>query len=655
MVCLWHMRIINDDVPGFETNTLNIELMRMDIQNGLSVQPIAGVSHSLTPTKLKHKQVENQEAEERKKKEEIVESAEEEDYNKETTLNDTLKFPPEEVGHGIKGAHKHFIPKPPSKPKPPSQPQGEWASSPVEINRRRKLKISQENLTDVSEISSSAEFHPDELVDLPNLDHSTKLQNGMHSQLSAQSGRPNECVQQETGRNSSSNKSDSENQDYSRHSAAKGVKSPKAKSKLPTVTPTQPLPPLDMQATSHVLRTTNKIDQDCMDYAQTQASRFARQRRSLSDGKLQDSMVPDNSSVSSMKSSSTMRFPILCKDIRKRNYLEGSLLSTGALLGSEELDRHFPNRKIGIYVVTWNMQGRKELPENLNDFLLPSDSDFAQDMYVVGTQESCPDRREWEIRLQETLGPQYVMLSSASHGVLYLAVFMKRDLIWFCSEVEHAFVTTRIVSQIKTKGAVGVCFTFFGTSFLFVTSHFTLDVTTRFDEVLWFGDLNFRLANSRMEIDLLLKQNLKNNMSSLLQYDQLLKEMQDGSIFNGFREAVIGFLPTYKFDVGCDTYDSSAKQRIPSYTDRIVYKSRQQHDIHATKYACCTTFKNSDHRPVYGIFQVKLRPGRDNIPLCAGHFDRVLYLEGIKRRLAREISRSMSIKSHRDSLICTIA
>lgn len=44
-----------------------------------------------------------------------------------------------------------------------------------------------------------------------------------------------------------------------------------------------------------------------------------------------------------------------------------------------------------------------------------------------------------------------------------------------CTEVEHATVTTRIISQIKTKGAVGVAFVFFGTSFLFITSHFTCE------------------------------------------------------------------------------------------------------------------------------------------------------------------------------------
>lgn len=42
-----------------------------------------------------------------------------------------------------------------------------------------------------------------------------------------------------------------------------------------------------------------------------------------------------------------------------RSFLEGSLLGTGALLGAEELDRYFPDRSVGIYVATWNMQGEK--------------------------------------------------------------------------------------------------------------------------------------------------------------------------------------------------------------------------------------------------------------------------------------------------------
>lgn len=29
------------------------------------------------------------------------------------------------------------------------------------------------------------------------------------------------------------------------------------------------------------------------------------------------------------------------------------------MLGSEELDRYFPDRKVGVYITTWNMQGEK--------------------------------------------------------------------------------------------------------------------------------------------------------------------------------------------------------------------------------------------------------------------------------------------------------
>lgn len=46
-----------------------------------------------------------------------------------------------------------------------------------------------------------------------------------------------------------------------------------------------------------------------------------------------------------------------------------------------------------------------------------------------------------------------------------------------------------------------------------------------------------------------------------------------GSIFKGFQEAQIHFPPTYKFDIGCDVYDTTTKQRTPSYTVRQLCKN----------------------------------------------------------------------------------
>ncbi|XP_068166343.1 phosphatidylinositol polyphosphate 5-phosphatase type IV [Antennarius striatus] len=464
------------------------------------------------------------------------------------------------------------------------------------------------------------------------------------------------------------------------------------KVRLSPVRPTGPLPALEESFATATLRAANRIDRDCLDYSLPAGKRpVERFHRNLSDSRLLENMGSDSASVNSLRSTYSVLSPIRPQDVRNRSFLEGSVLGSGALLGAEELDRYFPNRRVGVYVITWNMQGEKGLPGDIDDLLLPTDSEFAQDFYIIGVQEGCPDRREWETRLQETLGPYYVMLYATSHGVLYLNVFVRRDLIWFCSEVEHATVTTRIISQIKTKGAVGVAFTFFGTSFLFITSHFTSgdakvyervldynkiiealalpkclpdtnpyrsvpsDVTTRFDQVFWFGDFNFRLSKDRVEVEAIMNHTAGGNMGPLLEHDQLSKEINNGSIFKGFQEAPIHFRPTYKFDIGCDIYDTTSKQRTPSYTDRILFRSRQTDGIKVVKYTSCPSIKTSDHRPVVGVFQVKLRPGRDNIPLCAGQFDRGLYLEGIRRRITRELKRREAMKNQSSSTICTIS
>lgn len=45
--------------------------------------------------------------------------------------------------------------------------------------------------------------------------------------------------------------------------------------------------------------------------------------------------------------------------------------------------------------------------------------------------------------------------------------------------------------------------------------------------------------------------------------------------------------------------------------DRVMYRSRHRDDICPVKYSSCPGIKTSDHRPVYGLFRVKVRPGRD--------------------------------------------
>ncbi|KAF7663451.1 hypothetical protein LDENG_00210500 [Lucifuga dentata] len=574
-----------------------------------------------------------------------------------------------------------YQPQPPSLPRPSKAGK---SGSVEETIRARRLRNSQESLSDPAETGSST----DSLKE----DQTAPARGGfVHSRAAIfrndQASTVRSLSAAVTG--SQDSLSDSERRPRSQQSDPTEHRVRSSKVRLSPLQPTGPLPALEKSFASTALRAANLIDRDSLDYRILAREKL---QRNLSDSRLLENMGFDSASVNSIKSTYSVLSPIRPQDVRNRSFLEGSVLGSGALLGAKELDRFFPDRRVGIYVTTWNMQGEKGLPSNLDDLLLPTDSEFAQHFYIIGVQEGCPDRREWENRLQETLGPYYVMLYAASHGVLYLNVFVRRDLMWFCSEVEHSTVTTRIISQIKTKGAVGVGFVFFGTSFLFITSHFTSgdskvyerildynkiiealelpkglpdtnpyrsmpsDVTTRFDQVFWFGDFNFRLGKDRADVESIMKQMVGDDMAPLLQHDQLSKEMKDGSLFKGFQEAPIHFLPTYKYDIGCDIYDTTSKQRTPSYTDRILFRNRQVDDIKVIKYTSCSNIKTSDHRPVIGVFQVKLRPGRDNIPLCAGQFDRTLYLEGIRRRMTRELKRREAMKNKSSSsTICSIS
>ncbi|KAJ5089141.1 Endonuclease/exonuclease/phosphatase [Penicillium argentinense] len=70
---------------------------------------------------------------------------------------------------------------------------------------------------------------------------------------------------------------------------------------------------------------------------------------------------------------------------------------------------------------------------------------------------------------------------------------------------------------------------------------------------------------------------LQTTISSLVVHDQLQIQQRKGTAFHkGWREGPISFLPTYKYDVGSvATFDSSEKNRGPSWCDRILFRTRR--------------------------------------------------------------------------------
>ncbi|XP_067931097.1 phosphatidylinositol polyphosphate 5-phosphatase type IV-like [Watersipora subatra] len=379
---------------------------------------------------------------------------------------------------------------------------------------------------------------------------------------------------------------------------------------------------------------------------------------------------------------------------RHKNFLVGQQNSTTSMLGAAELDRTFPGRHVSIFVGTWNMADRKELPKKIEDFLLPRSLEFVPDVLVISSQENSLDRKEWEILLQETIGPNHVIYHSAQHGTLHITVCMKRELIWFCSMAEDDTATVRAFKQFKTKGAVAISFMMFGTSFLFLCSHLTAnegssavrvkdyytinhsiklpravvenslqqvdsEASKRFDFVFWAGDLNFRITKEKDQVLEMVKLERKAenpNYGQLLESDELTQAMLSQEVFKEFHEGDIRFPPTYKFDIDTDNYD---ELRTPSYTDRILYMSRKRHTVVCEKYSSVPEITHSDHKPVYGLYQVNLKPGRDTIPLSGGQFRRDIYVEAAKRRALRRVAAEIKPANRSPNLasssICTIS
>ena len=78
---------------------------------------------------------------------------------------------------------------------------------------------------------------------------------------------------------------------------------------------------------------------------------------------------------------------------------------------------------------------------------------------------------------------------------------------------------------------------------------------------------------------------LHTTLSSLLSHDELHQQQKARKAFHdGWREGPLGFLPTYKYDIGgVGVFDSSEKKRCPSWCDRILYRTRRDKLAYDTK------------------------------------------------------------------------
>lgn len=74
------------------------------------------------------------------------------------------------------------------------------------------------------------------------------------------------------------------------------------------------------------------------------------------------------------------------------------------------------------------------------------------------------------------------------------------------------------------------------------------------DAIIWLGDFNYRIGLGSEAVRGLVK---KRDFETMYSNDQLNLQMVAGLAFQFYSEARINFMPTYRFDIGTDVYDTS--------------------------------------------------------------------------------------------------
>ncbi|KAL7802370.1 SacI homology domain-containing protein [Trichoderma aethiopicum] len=302
-------------------------------------------------------------------------------------------------------------------------------------------------------------------------------------------------------------------------------------------------------------------------------------------------------------------------------------------------------KNISIWVGTFNLNGRTEgIDHDLSPWLFPPSLGSSQpEIYVVAFQEivelspqqimnSDPTRKSlWEAAVKRALnqrqaalgGKKYVLLRSGQLVGAALCIFVKSSSLDHIKNVEGSVKKTGLSGMAGNKGAVAIRFDYANTHLCFVTAHLaagfsnydernrdyaTIHGGLRFqrnrgiedhDAIIWLGDFNYRIGLSSEVVRALVK---KRDLQTLYENDQLNLQMVAGLAFQFYSEARINFLPTYRFDIGTDVYDTSEKARIPAWTDRVLKKGAI---LRQTSYDSAPLLF-SDHRPVYATFDCRV-------------------------------------------------
>ena len=304
------------------------------------------------------------------------------------------------------------------------------------------------------------------------------------------------------------------------------------------------------------------------------------------------------------------------------------------------------NMDNAIDVVTW-LLSYKENPLN-NDNL----NNLTPDFYIIGFQEivdlnstnllikSNTDKKDklktiifnlLKTTLQSSTTDNYQLMKELDLIGLYVLVFVKTSLINYIKNFDYQIIKTGLKGAFGNKGSLLLRFNINDSKIALSCSHLSsgqdkneerkneifnvLNTSFKkysslkfkeYDYFFYFGDVNSRL-NLTMS-DKIIQDLIKNHSKTLngdfndiLIHDQFKQYQKESSLILQMDEAPIKFSPTYKYTIGSSEYDAN-KKRIPSWTDRIMFKKFSE-TIPLAYNKCLLSL--SDHQPVYGLYRIK--------------------------------------------------
>ena len=233
--------------------------------------------------------------------------------------------------------------------------------------------------------------------------------------------------------------------------------------------------------------------------------------------------------------------------------------------------------------------------------------------------------------LKGTESDSYQIVAELDLVGIYLIIFAKKNVIKYIKNFDNQIIKTGFMGSIGNKGACLIRFNINDSKIAIACNHLsagqelyegrrgeitdTLNTAFKkyqnihfkdYDYYFFFGDLNSRISldYSNYLIEDILKNHsktLNGDFNNILIYDQIKQYQKESSLILQMDEAPIKFSPTYKYVIGSNEYDKN-KKRIPSWTDRIMFKKFSE--TAPLAYNKCL-LSLSDHQPIYGVYRIK--------------------------------------------------